>query len=99
VKIAEEFNNFLQSYDTGTEEVDIRIEELTIIKSSAEIHGEIYINISKMEYEGWFVYSLIDGKFSIEDTLIESLVDETYARITWKDFIEFFETNLISFTL
>ncbi len=52
-----------------------------------------------MEYEGWFVYSLIDGKFSIEDTLIESLVDETYARITWKDFIEFFETNLISFTL
>lgn len=52
-----------------------------------------------MEYEGWFVYSLIDGKFSIEDTLIESLVDEAYARITWKDFIEFFETNLISFTL
>jgi len=99
VKIVEEFNDFLFDYDMGFDEVDIRVEELTVFKSSGELRGEIYINIAGIEYSGWFFYNLINRKFSIENTLIEALVQETYAHISESSFIDFFKTNLVSISL
>ena len=99
MKIAEEFNKFLEDYNVVLDDVDIRVEELTVITSDSIIHGEIYISIDGMEYNGWFSYNLLSWKFSIEDTLIESLVQETYNYIGYRDFIDFFESNLITFIL
>lgn len=99
MKVVEEFNKFLYDYDISLNDVDIRIEELTVISSDAMIHGEVYIRIDGLEYSGWFSYNLLSWKFLIEDTLIESLVQETYNYISYKDFIDFFESNLITFIL
>lgn len=99
MKIVEEFNDFLYKYNMGFDEVDIRVEELTVFKSSGELKGEIYINIEGIEYSGWFFYNLLNRKFSIENTLIEALVQETYAHISETAFVDFFKTTLVSISL